>query len=48
MRRPFFTADRDTAAIGPAAAGEAATTVQLALGLCVPYRPYYYGPFGVL
>lgn len=22
--------------------------VQLALGLCVPYRPYYYGPFGIL
>ena len=22
--------------------------VQLALGLCVPYRPYYYGPFGML
>lgn len=22
--------------------------VQLALGLCAPYRPYYYGPFGIL
>jgi len=22
--------------------------VQLELGLCVPYRPYYYGPFGIL